>query len=193
MTDLSTTGLKELARSYSTAARAMAAGEARAVKRVSTTIIANQSRAIADTVNLKIGTIKNAIAIVQQPTAQNPRVVFEVREQGIALSDFIGTRQTRAGLSVQVLRGGKRAILPGAFLSSKLGGKAYARASKANLARYGSPRVGRLPIIKLFGPSILSQYLKDAIQKVGADTWTLRLEIELDRETTFALTKAGLI
>jgi hypothetical protein len=59
--------------------------------------------------------------------------------------------------------------------------------------KYGSPHVGRLPIVKLFGPDILSQYIKDAIQQVGIDTWRRRIEIELDRETTFALTQAGLI
>lgn len=192
MPDLTFAGLKELAASYNTAARAMAAGEARAVKRVSTTIIAEQSRAIAQIVNLRIGTIKDAIKVVQQPTASQPRVVFEVRSKGIALSDYIGTRMTKAGLSVQPLKGGKRTVLKAAFISSKLNGKAFGRVGKGSKF-YGTPHVGRLPIVKLFGPDVLSQYTKDEIQKVGADTWALRLEIELDRETTFALTKAGLL
>jgi hypothetical protein len=51
----------------------------------------------------------------------------------------------------------------------------------------------REPIKKLFGPSILSQYIKAAIQQVGSDTWAERLPIELARETDFALKQAGLI
>ena len=192
MPDLKFTGLKEIQRSYAQAAKAMAAGEARAVKRISTTIAAEQSRAIANIVNLRIGTIKKAITIVQQPTAAQPRVVFQVKRAGIPLDQFIGSRVTKAGLSVQPLKGGKRTLLKAAFALNKAGGHYFGRVGKGS-NKYGSPHVGRLPIVKLFGPDILSQYIKDAIQQVGVDTWNRRLEIELDRETTFALTQAGLI
>jgi hypothetical protein len=36
-------------------------------------------------------------------------------------------------------------------------------------------------------------FLRDDIQRVGSDTWALRLPIELDRETQFALRQAGLV
>ena len=193
MADMTFTGLKEMQASFAKAARGLAAGEARAVRRVGVTIAAEQARAVAQVMNLRISTIKAAIVITQQPTPSNPSVTFQVRAKGIPLTDFIGTRMTKAGLSVQPLKGGKRSILPGAFISQKLGGNAFARASQANLKKYGTPRVGRLPIIKLFGPQIISIYERDAIQKVGADVWNTRLEIELDRETTFALTQAGLL
>jgi hypothetical protein len=198
VTDLKFTGLKELQASYAKAAKAMAAGEARAVKRVSTTIVANQSRAIAGIVNLKIGTIKAAIETVKQPTASSPQVIFQVKGKGIPLGQFIGVRQTKSGVSVQVLKGGSRKVLRSAFISNKLGSSAkgfpvFGRAGKADKRRYGSPHVGRLPIIQLFGPDILSQYVKDIVQKAGSDTWSQRLPIELDRETTFALKTAGLL
>jgi hypothetical protein len=192
MPDLKFTGLKEMQRSYAQAAKAMAAGEARAVRRVSTTIIAEQSRAIANTVNLRIGTIKKALTIVQQPTPAQPRVVFQVKRAGIPLDQFIGSRVTKAGLSVQPLKGGKRAVLKAGFTLKKAGGHYFGRVAKGG-RKYGPPHVGRLPIVKLFGPDILSQYVKDAIQQVGIDTWRRRIEIELDRETTFALTQAGLL
>jgi hypothetical protein len=192
MADIRVTGLKEIQRSFEKAAATMAKGEARAVKRVSTTIIAEQSRAIANTVNLRIGTIKKALTIVQQPTPAKPRVVFQVRRAGIPLDEFIGSRVTKAGLSVQPLKGGKRAVLKAGFALKKAGGHYFGRVGKGGM-KYGSPHVGRLPIVKLFGPDILSQYIKDAIQQVGIDTWRRRIEIELDRETTFALTQAGLI
>jgi hypothetical protein len=192
MPDLKFSGLKEMQRGYAQAAKAMAAGEARAVKRVSTTIIAEQSRAIANTVNLRIGRIKSALTIVRQPTPSQPRVVFQVKRAGIPLDEFIGSRVTKAGLSVQPLKGGKRAVLKAGFALRKAGNHYFGRVGKGS-KQYGSPHVGRLPIVKLFGPDILSQYIKDAIQQVGIDTWNRRLSIELDRETTFALTQAGLI
>jgi hypothetical protein len=191
MPDLKFTGLKEMQRDFAAVGRAMAAGEARAVRRVSITIAANQARAIADRVNLRISTIKDAIATAKYPTAADPSVVFEVRAKGIPLGDFLGSRVTSKGLSVQPLKGGKRTILKAGFTNGKLNGKYFGRVKKGS-TQYGSPHVGRLPIAKLFGPDVLSQYIKDAIQKVGVDTWNARLEIELERETNFALQKAGL-
>ena len=185
-------GLREMQKAFDTAARAMGAAEARAVKRTGTTIIATQSRGIVETVNLKVGTVKRELRTVQQPTPTQPRVVFEVRQRGVPLAEFKGTRQTRKGVSVQPLKSGSRSTLQAAFIHN---GVVYGRATKGSLVkpRYGSPHVGRTPIVKLFGTNVLSQYIKDAIQQAGVDTWEKRLPIELDRETNFALKKAGLL
>jgi hypothetical protein len=184
-------GLRELAKSFDTAARAMGSAEARAVKRTGTTIIAKQSRAIVETVNLKVGTVKKELRTVQQPTAKQPRVVFEVKQRGVPLGEFIGTRQTKKGVSVQVLKGKPRQVLGAAFGAKSKGGAYFGRVAKGT-KKYGSPHVGRLPIAKLYGPNVLSQYIKEAIQQAGVDTWEKRLPIELERETAFALKKAGL-
>jgi hypothetical protein len=174
------------------AAQLVAKGEARAVKRVGVTLAANQSRAIAQIVNLKVGTIKGAIRTVVQPTPDAPRLVFEVRAKGIPLKEF-GARQTRGGVSVAVLKGGPRALLKAAFQLDRFGGNFFGRAGTDNPKRYSAPHVGRLPIVKLYGPNVLSQYIKDSIQKTGADTWNERLPIELERETNNVLRQAGLI
>lgn len=189
---LSFRGLKELQQSYRKAAGAMGRAEARAVARVSTSIIARQSRDMAARVNLRIGTIKGSIATRQKPTDSAPRVVHEVRSRGIPLREFIGTRQTRKGLSVQVLKGGGRAVLRAAFLVGKFGRNAFGRAARSG-DRYGSPHVGRLPLRKLYGPTVLSQYVKPEIQEAGAATWNDRLPVELERESRFALEQAGLL
>jgi hypothetical protein len=189
---IATKGLVELERSFRAAAVATGKAEARAVRRVGTTIVAQQSRGIGQVVNLRAATIKDAIKTVVQPTADQPRVVFEVRGKGIPLGDFIGSRVTKKGLSVQPLKGGARAVLRAGFAPGKLGGKFFGRAGVGSKS-YGRPHVGRTPIVKLFGPNVLSQYIKDEIQKLGADTWTTRLPIELERETAFALKQAGLV
>lgn len=188
----SLTGLSDLARSYRIAASKMAAGEARAARRTGVTIVAQQSRAIAQVVNLRIRTIKDSIKTVRQPTASEPKVVFEVRQKGIPLRDFLGSRVTIHGLSVQPMKGGPRSVLKAGFAVGKFGGGFFGRASRSG-TRYGSPHVGRTPIVKLYGPSVLSQYVKDGIQQAGIDTWNVRLPIELERETDYALKQAGLL
>ena len=151
-----------------------------------------QVRELAKTINVRSGDIRKEIVTKAQPTPAQPRVVFEVRSKGIPLAAFIGTRQTKKGVTVQVLKGSPRKTLRAAFGVDKFGGNFFGRAGKGS-KRYASPHVGRLPIAKLFGPTILSQYIKDEIQKVGADTWAERLPIELARESTFALKQAGLV
>lgn len=185
-------GLNELQQSYRKAADAMGRAEARAVARVSTSIIARQSRDMAAVVNLKVGAIKGSIVTRQKPTDSVPRVVHEVRSRGIPLRDFNGTRQTRKGLSVQVLKRGPRTVLHAAFLVAKFGRNAFGRAARSG-DRYGTPHVGRLPLRKLYGPTVLSQYVKPEIQQSGVVTWNDRLPVELERESRFALQQAGLL
>lgn len=183
-------GLRETELSYRNAAAVMAKAEARAVRRVGVTIAAMQARAIAQRENLRIGAIKDAIKTVRQPTPDQPRVVFEVRAKAIPLGQFIGTRMTKKGISTQPLKSSPRAVLRAGFQLRS--GVFVGRAAKAG-RKYGSPHVGRTPIVKLFGPNVLSQYIRDEIQKLGADTWNERLPIELDRESTNALRQAGLL
>lgn len=185
-------GLKELERDYRKAAGAMGKAEARAVNRVGVTIIAAQSRGIADTVNLRVGTIKKELRTKRKATPAQTSIVFEVAGRGVPLKEFIGTTQTKKGVSVRVLKKGPRATLTAAFGSKKAGGNYFGRVAQGT-KKYGSPHVGRLPIAKLYGPNVLSQFVKDAIQDLGKQAWESRLPIELEREANFALRNAGLI
>lgn len=189
-------GLQELEKSYRNASRLMAAGEARAVRRAGVTIAARQARAISQVVNLKVGVIKREIVTVRQPTPDSPRVAFEVRGKGIALREY-GARQTKRGVSVLVLRGGGRKIVPAAFLARGYGGnlQVFRRSGLPARIMQAGRYAGmmREPIEKLFGPDVFSQFIKDAIQELGRNTWHERLVIELDRETEFALKHAGLL
>lgn len=195
-------GIKEIERSYRLAAREMGKAESRSVKRAGVSVIAAQSRGIAKIVNLKVGVIKAELRTVKQPTPDNPAVTFEVKGKGIALREY-GARKTRKGVSVLVLKGGGRKTVRGGFMakgygnnlqvfkreSQITGGKPQKKLMKAG--RYKGQM--REPIAKLYGPDVLSQYIKEAIQGVGVNTWETRLPIELARESAFALKRAGLI
>ena len=163
------------------------------MKRAGASVRTAQVREITKTLNVRSAAVSAAITIKRQSDADGLQTVHGVRAQGIPLRDYIGTRQTRKGVSVKVLKGGKRSTLRAAFAVDKAGGHYFGRASQSDRKRYGSPHVGRLPIVKLYGPNILSQYIKDTIQGIGEKTWRDRIAIELERETAFALKRAGVI
>ncbi len=190
---LITKGLKEIEDGYKHMARTLRIGETRAIKRVGTTIKAAQSRDIGATLNLRAATIKNELQIKKEPKVKDLRLVFQVKKRGVPLREFVGTRQIRRGVSVAVLKGKGRAILTAAFGVTKFGNHFYGRVGKNSAKQYGRPHVGRLPLKKLFGPSVADIYSKDDVLKTGADVWNERLPIELEREQLFALKKAGLI
>jgi hypothetical protein len=189
-------GLLDLERSYRSVANAMSKGEARAIKRVGVTIGARQSRAITETVNLKSRDVKDAIVTKRQPTADALQVVFEVREKPISLIDYGGTGSWKRA-SVKVLKASGRKRVQGGFLTNTPQGapQIWKRTGESKRLMTKGRYAGQVrePIKKLFGPSILSQYIKAAVQQLGADTWAERLPIELERETDFALKQAGLI
>lgn len=185
-------GLKELERDYRKAAGAMAKAEARAINRTGVTIIAAQSRGIADVVNLRVSAVKKELRTKRKATPAQTSIVFEVAGRGVPLKEYIGTSQVKKGVAVRVLKKGPRSVLTAAFGANKFGGNYFGRVGKGS-KKYGSPHVGRLPIAKLYGPNVLSQFVKDAIQDLGKQAWQTRLPIELERESTFALKQAGLI
>lgn len=185
------TGLLELQQSFAKLGAATARGEARAVNRVSTTIIAAQSRAVVSRLNLKVSRVKEAVRLRQRATPDQPRIVIEVQRRPIGLIEFGGTWRgpNSEGASALVIRGEGRHTYAGTFIAIGRGGNRQIFSRKL----VGGKRAGRLPLKALYGPSVYSQFKRDDIQQVGIDTWQVRLPIELDRETQFALRQAGLI
>jgi hypothetical protein len=184
-------GLKELERGFAQLGAATARGEARAVNRVSTTIIAAQSRAVVQRLNLRVSRVKEAIQLRQRATPDQPRIVIEVQRRPIGLIEFGGSWRGRKseGASAKVFTASPAHIYAGTFIAIGRNGNRQIFDRKI----VGAKRAGRLPLKVLYGPSVYSEFLRDDIQKVGEDTWALRLPIELDRETQFALRQAGLI
>jgi len=184
-------GLQELQRGFASLGKATARGEARAVNRVSTTIVAAQSRAVVQRLNLKVSRVKEAVRISQKATPDQPRIVIQVERRPIGLIEFGGTWRglKSQGASAAVLRGEGRHTYAGTFIAIGRSGNRQIFDRKI----VGGKRAPRLPLKPLYGPSVYSQFLRDDIQKVGVDTWQIRLPIELDRETQFALQQAGLV
>lgn len=184
-------GLHELQRSLSAMARATARGEARAVNRVSRTIIANQSRAVVERLNLKVSRVKEAVRLRSKATPDQPRIVIEVKRRPVGLFEFGGRWRgpKSEGATAQVFRSEGRHTYGGTFIAIGRGGNRQIFSRKI----VGGRRAPRLPIRTLYGPSVYSQFKREDIQQVGIDTWQTRLPIELDRETAFAARQAGLL
>jgi hypothetical protein len=189
-------GLRELERDYRRAASLTASAEARGVRRVSTTIVAKQSRAITQRLNLKVTPVKKAIVTLKKPTAENLRLVHEVRGEGISLISY-GGRGSWKKATVVVLRGSGRKTVRGGFLTKapEGGAQIWKRTGAAKRRMQKGRYKGKLrePIAKQWGPSILSQYVRDDVQKVGRDTFLERVPVEVGREVDNVLKRAGLI
>ncbi len=177
-------GLKELQQSFS----ALGAATSRA-----------EARAVVQRVNLKVSRVKEAVRVAQKATPDRPQIIIEARRtRAIGLIEFGGTWRglKSAGASALVLREEGRHTYAGTFIAAGLGNNRQIfdrkRSAPKQLVKSGR-NAGKMkqPLKTLYGPSVYSQFLRDDIQKVGVDTWALRLPIELDRETQFALKQAG--
>jgi hypothetical protein len=187
---IDTRALQKVAKEFTALRRALHVGEARAAKRAGTSVRAAQVKEIGRALNVRAGGIRDAIAIKHDAKAASPSVTISAVRKGVALDKFVGTRQTKKGLSVKVLRAGPRSTLSAAFLAKTKGGAAFGRVAQGS-KRYGTPHVGRLPIAKLFGPGPGDRLATEPVQQLGAKTWQERVEVELRREEAFALKKMG--
>jgi hypothetical protein len=95
---------------------------------------------------------------------------FEITAAGrpIPLAEF-DARQTRRGVSARPW--GQRRVFPGTFIVQSLGGQVFRRA--------GRPR---LPIVKLWGPSLPREMLRDEVPKVFFEEVHTKLRIRLTHE-----------
>jgi hypothetical protein len=150
---------------------------ARAINRVAESVRADVVRRMRQHRGLKARTIREALTIRRAGATQ---LLAEVIASGlpIPLREY-SARQTRKGVTVMVnpTRGRKLIVSKGnkAFTIGKFG--------KHVFVRQGSKR---LPIKKLFGPSIPATFLRkqivEAMNEVAAREWPKRFAHELERE-----------
>lgn len=113
-------------------------------------------------------------AALRKQRASHSALRYEIVARGgfIPLRDF-GARQTRKGVSAAPW--GVRRVFPGAFIVKSKGGHVFKRTGKK-----------RLPIEKLWGPSIPRQMLKgatgDTVNALVASHFVPRVLHETDRE-----------
>jgi len=129
---------------------------------------------IAKRTGLRSATVKERIYYQRVPVGQY-YVEVKSSKRPIALIDFPSARQTGAGVQVNVW--GRSQILRNAFITSNTAGgrQVYRRVGRA-----------RLPIRKLWGPTIYGTFATPEVQAVIRTTMQQRLQAALARRIASA-------
>lgn len=142
---------------------------------------AEASRIVREELNIKATALssRNGRTITTtRPSALAASV--KIRGQGLPLSQFKGTRQTKLGLSVQVLKGKPRTVLGSRFLHPLTG-------TSVDRAKLGSRRVPRTPIRVSWGPAIAQVLGRPAVLERLKGHAVNRFGVELRRELNYRL------
>lgn len=123
--------------------------------------------ALAKQMGLPAGTV-DARLITKRAYPGNQSFEITAAGRPIPLADF-DARQTRRGVSARPW--GNRRVFPGTFIVETLGGQVFRRAGRA-----------RLPIVKLWGPSIPREMLRDEAPRVFFQEVRTKLPIRLHHE-----------
>jgi hypothetical protein len=179
--------LEEIAARYNFTERQVKQIGSAAINRTVTSVQSRVVKRLAAEINLRQKDIRPQVRITKANYDKLEGKVT-VSRKPVPLIDFIGTRQTKAGVSVQVRRGGERQVLKGTFLArmktSHLG--VFERRRKAGKRQAGGPRFGRLPIDERFGLT-LTGYLSHAPaviteeQQAAADLLQKNVDSQIQR------------
>ena len=122
------------------------------------------SRRVRARVSIKAQSIKKSL-VATKATRQSLEGVITFRYSPISLKEYGGVRQGEKGVAITVLRGQRRTVRS-SFVSEAMGGHVYRREGekrtptkgryKGRRKKDGSP-ILRQPVVKLFGPTIVSQ------------------------------------
>jgi hypothetical protein len=152
------------------------AAASRAINKTLTNVRTEANKQIREERALSASTVRNALAIKR---ATKLLLIGELIASGrpIPLREY-QARQTKAGVTVKVSPGGRKLVSHAGnkgFIVSKIGGHVFAREGKS-----------RLPIKKLYGPSIPSTFIKAkvlaALDRVASSSWQKRIAEELRYE-----------
>jgi hypothetical protein len=103
----------------------------------------------------------------------------------IPLRDF-GARQTKTGVSYQIDRKGKRAVLPGAFTVESLGGHVFQRFGEKTFKHTGRyAGKFRQRIDKKYGPSPWGVFVKGQARGPSVEECKAELAKQIDRRIQF--------
>jgi len=148
-----------------------------------------EARAIAfEELNLPKSEINSLVKITSRPTTSRPEATVRITAKKVALADYLGERQTKSGVTVQVRRGGPRTLFRHAFIAEV--GKGKHRGIFWRRKGTGpSGLVGRLPIDELFSNPLVTVLGKKAhmarILKVARE----RVVTTLKQEIRYRLAK----
>lgn len=127
------------------------------------------SKSVRETLRVRASDLKEALGM-RRATPGNLVVTFDVDYRPLPIDSF-RARQTQAGVTVRMKPGGGTRI-PGAFLISAYGNRAYRRAG-----------AGRGPLERLYGPSVGSQVRKhwEGAERRGLEVFARRMENQIER------------
>lgn len=152
------------------------AATSRAVRRAATSV-QKEARDIGKReVNLPASAVNQLITVAARATTRKPESEVRVKDKPVALAEYLGERQTRRGVSVQVRRGGARKVIPRTFLATMKSGHRGIFWRRKGEGPTGL--VGRLPIDELFARSV-----RRAIDKTEYVERLLRIARERMLET----------
>lgn len=154
----------------------VAPAAARAINKTLANVRTEATKEIRKERALKAGTIRDALAI-ERATKLKLSGSLTASGRPIPLRDY-AARQGKRGVTVQVTPRGRTLVVHSGnkgFIIDRIGGHVFARVGKT-----------RLPLKKLYGPSIPTAFLKQsvitAIQRVAGENWPKRFAEELRYE-----------
>lgn len=171
--------------------KAMRRAVPRALNRAAVSARAEATRAIrGEGYKLRAAVIKDQLGI-QRATLQNPVARLEARYKAIPLLEY-RARQTRKGVSVDVLRG--RRTISSVFIAKMPSGHrgVFRRIGRKNRweLRHGKRVRTGLPIKELFGPSVADAFANPKVIQKLREHAMERFDVELRRELAFRASKA---
>lgn len=149
---------------------------ARALNKTIGNVRTQASKSIREERALSAKVVRDALT-VKKATKTNLVASLTASGKPISLREY-QARAGKRGVTVKVSPGGRKLVAHAgnkAFAVNKFGGHIYARTGNK-----------RLPIKKLYGPSIPATFLKDkvveAMERVGGENWPKRFAEELGFE-----------
>lgn len=156
--------------------KAIPAAASRALNKTLANVRTVASKEIREERALSAKVTKDALTI-ERATRQKLYGALVASGRPIPLSKY-QARQGKRGVTVKVSPGGRKTVIHAgnkAFIVGKIGGHVFARETKS-----------RLPIKKLYGPSIPSTFIKDkvinALKIAAGENWVKRFAEEMKFE-----------
>lgn len=149
-----------------------------ALNRVATSTRTAAVRAISADLGAKQVMIRDAL-VVNRANRSNMEAQLVAKGQRIPISE-LGARETQRGVTYRA--GGRRALIPGAFIARLFSGAAGVAKRRGNR---------RLPIAELFGPSIPLVFVHPKAQAAVRETILKRIPIEMEAAARFFGDAAG--
>ena len=123
---------------------------------------------VRKTLNAKAGSVKKRLRVL--PIRSDLNGVLIAKSDPLHLTDFTNTRQTRKGVSFQVLKSGGRRFILGAFII-----KGQFSGRRVVVRRGFSRRLNREALKTRYGPSvgahIETPQTKARVLKIATDAW----------------------